>query len=159
MMARLVVITLTPVSLTATQCNPQHLPFFLRAQPFQQDIAHPCGIGCVDTESDCHDHLIVAILRLSGWCVDTESDCHDHRQGIHVRIIAIGQPDTSFRFARLQHSALVHGSDGGTKCRRITSNSVINSISFIHALAVSDGTAILPHSSIVIVVRFIPLPL
>ena len=133
MMARLVVITLTPVSLTATQCNAQHLPFFLRAQPFQQDIAHPCGIGCVDTESDCHDH----------------------RQGIHVRIIAIGQPDTSFRFARLQHSALVHGSDGGTKCRRITSNSVINSISFIHALAVSDGTAILPHPSIVIVVRFI----
>ena len=33
------------------------------------------------------------------------------------------------------------------------------SISPIHTLAVSDGTAILPHPSITIVVRFISLPL
>lgn len=37
----------------------------------------------------------------------------------------------------------------------ITSNRATNSISLIHTLAVSDGTAILPHPSIVIVVRFI----
>ena len=37
----------------------------------------------------------------------------------------------------------------------ITSNSLTNSISFIHTLAASDGTAILPHPSIVIVVRSI----
>ena len=37
----------------------------------------------------------------------------------------------------------------------ITSNSVTNSISLIHTLAASDGTATLPHTSIVIVVRFI----
>ena len=40
----------------------------------------------------------------------------------------------------------------------ITSNSVTNSISLIHTLAASDGTATLPHTSIVIVVRFISLP-
>lgn len=38
----------------------------------------------------------------------------------------------------------------------ITSNSVTNSISVIHILAASDGTATLPYSSIVIIVRFIP---
>lgn len=37
----------------------------------------------------------------------------------------------------------------------ITSNRLTNSISFIHTLAASDGTAILPHPSIVIVVRSI----
>ena len=37
----------------------------------------------------------------------------------------------------------------------ITSKSSTNSISLIHTLAVSDGTATLPHPSIVIVVRFI----
>ena len=37
----------------------------------------------------------------------------------------------------------------------ITPNNLTNSISLIHTLAVSDGTAILPHPSIVIVVRFI----
>lgn len=37
----------------------------------------------------------------------------------------------------------------------ITSNSLTNSISFIHTLAASDGTAILPHPSIVIVIRSI----
>lgn len=37
----------------------------------------------------------------------------------------------------------------------VTSNSSTNSISFIHTLAVSDGTATLPHPSIVIVVRCI----
>ena len=41
----------------------------------------------------------------------------------------------------------------------ITSNSVTNSISLIHTLAASDGTATLPHPSIVIVVRFMSLPL
>ena len=51
MMARLVVITLTPVPLTAVQCNPQHLSVFSQAQPFQQGIAYPCCIGRVDTES------------------------------------------------------------------------------------------------------------
>ena len=95
MMARLVVITLTPVSVTATQCNPQHLSVFSQAQPFQQGIAHPCGIGRVKTESECHDH----------------------RQGIHIRIITVGQPDAPFHLARLQHSAFVHGSDDGTECR------------------------------------------
>ena len=37
----------------------------------------------------------------------------------------------------------------------ITSNSLTNSISLIHMLATSDGTATLPHPSIVIVVRSI----
>ena len=37
----------------------------------------------------------------------------------------------------------------------MTLNSFINSISLIHILAASDGTAILPHPSIVIVVRSI----
>lgn len=37
----------------------------------------------------------------------------------------------------------------------ITSNSLINSISFIHTLATSDGMATLPYSSIEIVVRLI----
>ena len=41
----------------------------------------------------------------------------------------------------------------------ITANSVTNSISLIHTLAASDGTETLPHPSIVIVVRFISLPL
>ena len=49
--------------------------------------------------------------------VDTKSKCHDHWQGIHLRIITVGQPDALFRFVRLQHSASVHGSDGGTECR------------------------------------------
>ena len=40
----------------------------------------------------------------------------------------------------------------------ITSNSVTNSISLIHTLAISDGTATLPLPSIVIVARFISLP-
>ena len=95
MTARLVVITLTPVPLTATQCNPQHLSVFSQAQPFQQGIAHPCGVGRVDTESECHNH----------------------RQGIDFRIIAVGQTDTPFNIARLQHPAFVHSSDGGTECR------------------------------------------
>ena len=95
MMVGLAVITLTPVPLTAIQCNPQHLSVFLQAQPFQQGIAHPCGIGRVDTESECHDH----------W------------QGIHIRIITIGQPDAPFHLTRLQYSTSVHGSDGGTECR------------------------------------------
>ena len=94
-MVKLAVINLTPVSVTATQGDPQDLPFFSQTQPFQQGIAHPCGI----------------------WRVDTESECHDHRQGIHIRIITIGQPDASFHLARLQHFAFVHGSDGGTECR------------------------------------------
>ena len=33
-MVRLVVINLTPVSVTATQCNPQDLSVFSQAQPF-----------------------------------------------------------------------------------------------------------------------------
>lgn len=37
----------------------------------------------------------------------------------------------------------------------ITPNNLTNSISLIHTLAASDGTATLPHPSIVIVVRFI----
>lgn len=37
----------------------------------------------------------------------------------------------------------------------ITSNSLTNSISLIHTLTASDGTATLPHPSIVIVVRLI----
>lgn len=37
----------------------------------------------------------------------------------------------------------------------ITSNNLTNSISLIHTLATSDGTATLPYPSIVIVVRFI----
>ena len=94
-MVRLAVITLTPVPLAATQCNPQHLSVFSQAQPFQQGIAHPCSIGCVDTERECHDH----------------------RQGIYIRIIAVGQPDAPSHLTRLQHLALIHGSDGGTECR------------------------------------------
>ena len=39
--------------------------------------------------------------------------------------------------------------------RAITSKSSTNSISLIHTLAVSDGTATLPHPSIVIIVRSI----
>ena len=45
--------------------------------------------------------------------------------------------------------------DGGSGGGAITSNSVTNSISLIHTLAASDGTAILPYPSIVIVVRSI----
>ena len=68
---------------------------FSQAQPFQQGIAHPFGIGRVKTESECHDH----------------------RQGIHIHIISVGQSDAPFHIARLQHSALIHGSDSGTECR------------------------------------------
>ena len=39
--------------------------------------------------------------------------------------------------------------------RAITSKSSTNSISLIHTLAVSDGTATLPHPSIVIIIRSI----
>ena len=46
-----------------------------------------------------------------------EGKCNDHWQGIRFRIIAIRQPDTRFHLARFQHSALIHGSDGGTECR------------------------------------------
>ena len=66
-----------------------------QAQPFQQGVAYPCGIGCVDTESDCHDH----------W------------QGIRLRIITVKQTDAPFHIAKLQHFAPVHSSDGGTECR------------------------------------------
>ena len=38
----------------------------------------------------------------------------------------------------------------------ITSKNFTNSISLIHTLEASDGTATLPYSSIVIVARFIP---
>ena len=94
-MVRLAVIDLTPVFVTVAQCNPQDLSVFSQAQPFQQGIAHPCSIGCVDTERECHDH----------------------RQGIYIRIIAVGQSDAPFHLTRVQHLALVHGSDGGTECR------------------------------------------
>lgn len=38
-------------------------------------------------------------------------------KGIRLRTITVGKPDAPFHIARLQHSAVVHGSDGGTECR------------------------------------------
>ena len=70
-------------------------------------------------------------------------------------IIAVVQLDAPFHLARLQHSAFAHGTDGGTGAGAVTQNSLTISISLIHTLTVSDGTATLPHPSIVIVVRFI----
>ena len=84
-----------------------------------------------------------------------ESKCHDHWQGIRLRTITVGKPDAPFHIARLQHSAFVTARMAARSVGAITSNSLTNSISFIHTLAASDGTAILPHPSIVIVVRSI----
>ena len=136
-MVRLAVINLIPISVTATQCNPLDLFVFSQVQPFQKGVAYPCGI----------------------WRVDAESECHEHWKGIRFCIITVGQSDASFHLTRLQHSALVHGSDGGTECRDNNIESLTNSISLIHTLAVSDGTATLPQLSIVIIDRFISLPL
>ena len=73
----------------------QDLFFFSSAQSFQQCIANRCGT----------------------WRVNAKSECHHHRQGIHVRIIAVGQLDTFFSFKRIQNSTLVHGTNGGTERR------------------------------------------
>lgn len=54
-----------------------------------------------------------------------------------------------------QHSTLIYGSDSGTECRDGCPNNSTNSISFIHILAASDGMATLPHTSMIIISRFI----
>lgn len=77
-----------------------------KIQPDEQLIG---SSGC-ESENSCVSSQMVSDTFLS-------DSMENVRTSLDYYTITVGKPDAPFHIARLQHSAFVHGSDGGTECR------------------------------------------